>query len=201
MIAALQLYGYLKDASYATFAVRVYTYWLDNMVNKANYQVCDHINPNGEKVWWVFSYNEGLMLGASVEMYRLTKNTTYLNIAQKIVDFIRTAETILDTKYGTVLFDGSGCSGDCNEFKGITFRYLTEFYKLQTELNLTGDRDSLAFLQSNVNALWNLARNSNNLFATNWLGPPLAIGQSCYQSQQNSAVMALNLFVVAVNKI
>jgi predicted alpha-1,6-mannanase (GH76 family) len=48
------------------------------MVNPVSFQVCDHINPDGTKVWWKFTYNEGLMIGASVELNEATGAAMYL---------------------------------------------------------------------------------------------------------------------------
>ena len=66
-LAGARLYQRTGNAAYLTFAQQVYSYWYANMVNPTTFQVCDHLNPDGSKTWWRFSYNEGLMIGASVE--------------------------------------------------------------------------------------------------------------------------------------
>lgn len=99
------------NIEYLNFAKMVYSFWWANMVNSTTYQVCDHLVPhqdNVQLVWWKFTYNEGLMIGASVALYRATNDAQYLANAYKIVKFM----TVQETKE-QVLFDGtnSGCDG------------------------------------------------------------------------------------------
>jgi len=194
VIASLLLnkyYGTRKD--YKGFASQVYTFWYNNMVNHTTFQVCDNIDAhNGEKRWWVFTYNGGLMLGASVLMYQTFMDPRYLVIGKGIADFILTHETTKtqDGK-GPILFDGAGCSGDCNEFKGITFRYLALYLAQVKTTSL------YQVMQTNADSIWDNAKTRGGnqaLFGINWAGPPLPDDNTCFQSQQNSAVMALNIF-------
>jgi predicted alpha-1,6-mannanase (GH76 family) len=69
VISGLQLYKRTNREEYREFAKKVYYFWWMNMVDKTKYQVADHVNTDGTKVWWKFTYNEGLMIGASLEMY------------------------------------------------------------------------------------------------------------------------------------
>jgi predicted alpha-1,6-mannanase (GH76 family) len=118
-LAGARLYRRTGDASYLTFAKQVYSYWYSNIVNPATYQVCDHINPDGAKVWWRFTYNEGLMIGAAVELYEATGTATYLTNAQNIAGFMIGNE-VASTSYGNVLFDGmnNDCGGTVMSSKG-----------------------------------------------------------------------------------
>jgi predicted alpha-1,6-mannanase (GH76 family) len=133
VIAGVRLYGRTGNAAYLAFAQNVYSYWWANMVNFSTYQIADHIEPNGNKIWWKFTYNEGLMIGASVELYEATGTPSYLSNAHNIANFMISNE-VVSTSYGNVLFDGtnSGCGGDCHEFKGPGFRYLHRLYQKDT---------------------------------------------------------------------
>jgi len=158
------------------------------MVNQSTFQVCDHVDTAGTKVWWKFTYNEGLMIGAGVTLYEATGNISYLNNAHGIAGFMLNNEYTA-TAYGNVLFDGdnTGCGGDCHQFKGPAYRYLMQLYRKNT--NRT---EYLAMLQASANAIWNVARETNNtIFAVNWAGPAQT---NVDQGQHNAAVAALNLF-------
>lgn len=187
-LAGVLLYQRTTNPAYLGFASQVYSYWWANMVNSSTFQVCDHIQPDGTKVWWKFSYNEGLMIGASVAMYEATSNPAYLAVAHKIADFMRTQE-VVSTAYGNVLYDGdnTGCGGDCHQFKGPAYRQLMRLYRK--------DPSKVAYaslLKSSADAVWNLARDAaNTVFAVNWAGPAQL---SVDQGQDNAACTALNLW-------
>jgi predicted alpha-1,6-mannanase (GH76 family) len=187
-LAGARLYQRTTNTAYLTFAQQVYSFWWNNMVNHSTFQVCDHIDPDGTKVWWKFTYNEGLMIGASVALYEATGSIVYLNNAHNLAGFMLNNESVL-TGYGKVLYDGdnNGCGGDCHQFKGPAYRYLMQLYRKNTTRT-----DYRALLQGSANAIWNLARETTNtLFAVNWAGPAQT---SVDQGQQNAAVAALNLW-------
>jgi predicted alpha-1,6-mannanase (GH76 family) len=187
-LAGARLYQRTGNASYLSYAQQVYSYWFANMVNSSTYQVCDHLNPDGTKVWWRFTYNEGLMIGASLELYLATVTSSYLANAHKIAGYVINNE-VTSTSYGPVLYDGSnsGCGGDCREFKGPAFRYLSRLYALDTTKT-----QYYTVLKASADAAWNLAQDTTNIvFAVNWAGPPQS---TVDQGQENAACMALNRF-------
>ena len=187
-LAGARLFQRTTNATYLNFAQQVYSFWHANMVNAVTGQVCDHINPDGTKVWWRFTYNEGLMIGASVELYLATGTFNYLSNAHRIAGYMVSNE-VTPTAYGSVLFDGdnAGCGGDCHQFKGPGYRYLSRLYEL--------DRTKTQYytvLKASADAIWNLARETNaTIFSVNWAGPPQS---SVDEGQQNAACMALNRF-------
>lgn len=158
------------------------------MVSQTTGQVCDHITPTAEKVWWKFTYNEGLMIGAAVELYEATGESPFLTQAHKFAAFMVSNE-VASTAYGNVLHDGSntGCTGDCGQFKGPAYRNLMRLY--------SKDRTRTAYanvLGASENAIWNLARNPDlNIFATSWTGPAETAAE---MTEQNSALAALSRF-------
>jgi len=194
VIASSILYTYTKNATYLNFAMQVYNYWNENMINTQNYQVADHIQTDGTVIWWKFTYDNGLMVGAAVALYIATGNTQYLDQALNFASYMLSQESE-QTSYGAVLTDGSnsGCSGDCMQFKGPGFKYLMWLW--QWDKSNAGN--IYTFLQNNINSLWNLARNTQyNTFSVDWAGPPQS---TIYASQQNSAVTATNLFALYCN--
>ncbi|HYG37346.1 MAG TPA: glycoside hydrolase family 76 protein [Cytophagales bacterium] len=189
VISGLKLYRLTNDKAYYKFAKRVYNYWWDNMVDKNTYQVADHINTDGTKVWWKFTYNEGLMMGAALEMYKASGNRNHLRRAHNIANFMVNNETVT-TSYGKVLSDGnaSQCGGDCHQFKGPGYRYLMELYLF--------DKSKTAYydvLKASVNSLWDQARTSDNSIGVDWTGP---VTGPFNDRTQNAAAQAMSLFAL-----
>jgi predicted alpha-1,6-mannanase (GH76 family) len=187
-LAGAGLYRRTGNGLYLTFAQQVYAFWYANMVNPATGQVCDHINPDGTKVWWRFTYNEGLMIGASIELGEATGNAGYFVNAHKIAGYM-VANEVTPTAYGPALYDGSntGCGGDCHQFKGPAYRYLARLYAHDTTRG-----QYYNVLRGSADAIWNLARETNStIFSVNWAGPAQT---NIDQSQHNAACTALSRF-------
>ena len=187
-LAGAKLYRRTNNATYLSFAQQAYWFWWSNMVNQASFQVCDHMSPDGTKVWWKFTYNEGLMIGASVELNEATGDPTYLSNAHKIANFMVNNE-VTATAYGNVLYDGDniGCGGDCHQFKGPAYRDLMRLYRKNTSKTAYYN-----VLRASADAIWNLARDTNStVFSVNWAGP---VQNNVDQGQDNAACAALNLF-------
>jgi len=185
VIAGARLAARKQKPAYLEFAKKTYAYWFQRMVNPTTHQVADHIDPNGNVVWWKLTYNEGLMIGASLELYRATKEASYLTNAHDVASFMLGHETV-STPLGPVLTDGSnsGCAGDCPQFKGIAHRYLRALY--EEDRARTAYRDVLL---ASADAAWALAQTPAGLFDTDWSTPPTSAAirlPAC-----NSAVMAL----------
>jgi len=188
VITGARLASKTGDATHLAFARKAYDYWLATMVDPTTHQVSDHINPDGTIVRWQFTYNEGLMIGAAVELYLATGEARYLSDAHAIAAAMIQNET-RPTAGGSILFDGTntGCAGDCAQFKGIGYRYLAALFRLDPSHS-----EYRPVIEGSAAALWTLARNPNTgLFSIDWAGPPLP---TAITGQQSSAVMALNLF-------
>jgi len=188
IILAARLFKETGDHTYLTYANKVFDFWWHNMVERSGH-VCDHISTVGTKQCsWKFTYNEGLMIGAATELFEVTKNLTYLAKAQDIMKFMLSNE-VVSTSYGNILSDGKSCSSDCDEFKGIGFRYLAQF-QLASKSTMVVD-----FLKSNVESIWNNDRRAaDSSFGVLWEGPAPLNGATIAQGQQNSVAMALNIY-------
>ncbi len=183
-----QIYQRTGDSEALAFARQVYAYWLATMVDPVTYHVLDHITPEGTRVDWQFTYNEGLMIGAAVELYQATGDEVYLEQAHRFARYLVVYETV-PTAYGPVLSDGSNsdCQGDCQQFKGVAYRYLAQLYRLDPS-----HAEYYAVLRASAEAVWNLARHeATTTFATDWAGPPLPTAN---HYRNSSAVTALTLF-------
>lgn len=188
VLVGARLYARTGNTSYLNFAQQVYSFWHANMVNGSTGQVVDHMNSDGTLVWWNFTYDQGLMIGAGVELYNATGTSSYLNDAYSTANYMINNE-VTSTSYGNALYDGSntGCGGDCHEFKGPAYRYLMELYALNT--SYTGYYN---VLKASADAIWNLANYSSaTIFAVNWAGPSQS---TVDELQDNAACMALSRF-------
>ncbi len=183
-ITAARLNERTGKAWYKQAAQQIYDYWYSTMVNHSTARVADHWNPDGSVDWSKYTYNTGLAIGASIELWRITNNHGYLDHAYQFGSYL-IHEQVGPSTYGNVLHDSS-CTGDCHMFKGIAFRFLTKLYAL--------DKSQTQFydvLKASVRAIWYDARNTTNgLFASDWAGSPPA-GTSL--AAEASAVMALNV--------
>ena len=187
VIAGARLASRTGNAAHLAFARQAYENWRTTMVDATTFQVFDHVNPDGTIVKWRFTYNEGLMIGAALELYVATGETRYLNDAHAFAGAM-VRDQSRSTAQGTILSDGTNasCTGDCAQFKGIGYRYLAALFRMDPSR-----REYRPVLEGSAAALWSLARNPSGLFAIDWAGPTLSTATT---GQQSSAVMALNLY-------
>src|SRR5690349_20030863 len=78
VIAAALLYQLTGCTRCLSFAQEVYNFWWRVLVSNSTHQVADHMDTKGQLTWWRFTYNEGLMIGAGLYLWRVTGNETYL---------------------------------------------------------------------------------------------------------------------------
>ena len=88
-------------------------------------------------------------------LYKYTKETTYLDEAQRIAEYIR------DKMYGSEVMNNEYNGNDLPGFKGIFARYARMY---TTELNKT---DLVDWLKLNARVAYN-NRNSKGLIHTKW---------------------------------
>lgn len=131
----------------------------DNTINDGiSLKTCQN---DGGLVW---SYNQGVILGALVELTRATNNGQLLLDAQDIAN--GAIRTMVDSD--GILHDPNEpkLGGDGYQFKGVFVRNL---YKLQIA---TGSALYKDFLQRNADSVWNRARNQvDDVFTGVWSGP------------------------------
>ncbi len=184
-IAAARLHERTGDPRWLELARRTYGFWREQMVDAATGQVADHVAASGEKVWWRFTYDGGAMIGAALALHRATGEPAYLADARRLATFLVATET-RPTPLGDVLFDGSSCAGDCDQFKGITHRYLAALAEADPAVPGLD-----ALLRADAEAVWTLARDpETGTFGVDWGAPPTSRRSLAAQS---SAATVLNL--------
>lgn len=146
-----------------------------NLVNDGLAKTCK--NNNGP----TWTYNQGVLIGALVDLSTVTNDATLLSRANAIAQ--ATMTTLVD-EHGVLTEPceaKASCGGDGTQFKGIFVRHLSE---LQAK---TKDEAQRVFLTSNADWIWNAARNSKSQFGLTWRGP----FDKADASRQSSACDAL----------
>ncbi|KAK3900453.1 glycoside hydrolase [Staphylotrichum tortipilum] len=136
----------------------------------------------------VWTYNQGVILGALVELYLATNNTAHLSSAQTIADAVLsptsplltttlstdgTSTLTVLTESGCVPDEPSGCNNDQQIFKGVFAYSLAE---LAAVLSSTGSSTKAssyqAFLKQNAQSARDTARGKGtDLYDVSWTGP------------------------------
>ena len=122
IIFACRLYRLNKNAADLTLAKDIYTWMKATLVDPSTGIIWDGINGNrdGQISKNKFTYNQGVYMGAALELYKVTKDASYL------ADAVRNASaTIVDTDISPGGLLKSEGQGDGGLFKGILVRYLT----------------------------------------------------------------------------
>ncbi|KAK3322542.1 glycoside hydrolase [Apodospora peruviana] len=151
--------AYLKKAEHAwewfkkSGMVNIHHRINDGLVSRAD-GTC--VN-NGQPVW---SYNQGVILGALTELYRATKNKGYLASARKIADGALAKSSPLVRKDGILADPCPGsCNGDMQAFKGIFARNLGVLD------SAVGGHPYQSFLQKNAKSAYSKSRDAaKNLY-------------------------------------
>jgi hypothetical protein len=129
-----------------------------------------------------FTYNQGVIIGALTDLYKVTGVSSYLTEATAI------AHGVISnlTAGATVLVEAPPCDptcggGDVPEFKGICIRYIAYLY------DVTRDPECYSLLYNSAHALWFNDRTIFNQLGMSWEGPVDAEDAG----RQSSALMAV----------
>ncbi|KUJ20814.1 Six-hairpin glycosidase [Mollisia scopiformis] len=148
-----------------------------NTINDGlNFTTCKN---NGGTVW---SYNQGVVLGALVELDKASPNSSYLTSAKNIAT---AAIKALGDSNG-VLHDPCepNCGADGSQFKGIFMR------NLQILQGAAPDATYLSFIASNANSIWTKDRDSTNELSVDWSGPFVTPANASTQSSALDSLVA-----------
>jgi predicted alpha-1,6-mannanase (GH76 family) len=169
-ILAARLYREFGRKSDLDWAYRIYKWQMQNLVDPETGFVWDGKNRNGDggiDKDWEFTYCQGVVVGAAVELYRVTGQASYLQQARRTAD--AAAHRLLGEN-STFTRDetNSDAEGDGGLFKGIYARYLTELV-----LEDPSDQATLDFMRVNGERLWTRGSDSvRTLFGHTWTKPP-----------------------------
>jgi predicted alpha-1,6-mannanase (GH76 family) len=187
-ILAARLYQLDRNPDDLAWATKIYEWQKKTLVDPATGAVWDGLNRQGDGQIdrdWRFSYNQGVFLGAGLELYHATQQSAYLDDAN------RTAAYVLNDSQlspGGILRDEGG--GDGGLFKGVLVRYLA---LLATEPAVPAATRAryVSFLKFNGESLYKQGtRRPQYLFNTSWTSPP---GGTVDGSTQLSGVMMMEV--------
>jgi len=170
IIFACRLYALKKNDADLTIAKSLYTWLSATLVDPSSGIIWDGINGNhdGQISKNKFTYNQGVYMGAALELYHVTKNADYL------ADAVRNANaTINDTDISPGGLLKSEGQGDGGLFKGILVRYLTLL--IEEPAVSSTDRDTFVkFLKYNAQTLYTKGISRPALFVSpDWKTLPL----------------------------
>ncbi|WP_287455346.1 glycoside hydrolase family 76 protein [Leptolyngbya sp. UWPOB_LEPTO1] len=147
----------------------------ENLVNDGlDYETCRN---NGKTTW---TYNQGVLIGGLVDLYRGTNDPKLLQQAEAIAD----ASIVKLARNGILrepCEDNNDCGNDGPQFKGIFMRNLAELYRVSPKLSYR------EFITRNAESIW-ANRNQNGQFGLDWAGNV----DQADAKRQTSAIDALN---------
>jgi predicted alpha-1,6-mannanase (GH76 family) len=150
---------------YVSWAKRQWDWFDKSGLINSNNTINDGLNlktcKNDNGVVW--SYNQGVILGALVELNTAAPDSKYLNRAKDIAN-----GAIAHLAPDGILHDPRepNLGGDGYQFKGVFVRNLHALQKA------TGEAKYKTFLEHNAQTLWDKARDhKSNLFGPVWSGP------------------------------
>lgn len=178
VILSARLHRVTGDPRHLEWATRTMD-WLEGALVRPDGFVEDGVNRQEDHaidLHWRFTYNQGLYVGACVELARALGRDDYLSRAT------RTARTAITELTSDGVFAHEGDGGDEGLFKGIYYRYAHRLLEVQ---DVPEVRD---FLLDSTERLWKSSVRDGLLLAgPNWNHPP---GPKVSLSAQLSAVMA-----------
>ncbi|HHW45519.1 MAG TPA: glycosyl hydrolase [Clostridiales bacterium] len=165
-ILTARLYQVTGKKEYLDWALKIFEWWDSTLVDHETGLVWDGINRQNDSQIdkdWRFTYCQGVYIGSCVELYRITKDETYIDKAIKTADY--TINNLVN-KDGILQDEGSGDGG---AFKGIFCRYFVQLIKT-TERNR---KEYCDFLVKNGNVMWSNIQDENTpIFNTSWSSRP-----------------------------
>ncbi|UII19979.1 glycoside hydrolase family 76 protein [Fulvivirga ligni] len=184
-ILSMRLYQLDGGEDYFDWAKKIYDWQKNTLVDPATGLVWDNINTvDGDVVVnkdWIFTYNIGTYIGASLELYNETKDAAYLNEALKTATSMMTSSKL--TTEGMLRDEGQGDGG---LFKGILIRYFTTLI-LHPDINEANRKSFQDFFQFNAETFYEKGlKRPSMLSNSNWKTSP---GDRVDFSTQLSGVM------------
>ena len=164
-IIACRMYRLNKKKEDLDLAKKIYEWESNTLVDIKTGAVYDNLNAQtGAVTNWIFTYNEGTYMGMAHELYQLTGEDFYLDMAVKAADY-----TIRNLTNSSGILKDEG-SGDGGLFKAVFVRY---FALLLKEKGLKDDiRKRYAdFLGKNAKVLHEQGAGNGNLYGGDWTMP------------------------------
>ncbi|EJT77322.1 hypothetical protein GGTG_07234 [Gaeumannomyces tritici R3-111a-1] len=155
----------------------------DGLVNDGIDAACRN---NGQMTW---TYNQGAVIGALVELSRASGDGAYLEPARAVADAVMRSPELMRgdgvLKESCEVDRGDFCNADQSSFKGIFARNLAE---LDRALDGNPYRD---FLRKNAQVASGPGRDGDSNYGLRWAGPFVGTSMSAQSSAVGLLVAAL----------
>ncbi len=188
MLAAIRLHQRTPNdtgaGSYLAWATNEYNWFLQSTMINSEYLINDGLTNCVNNGGPTFTYNQGVIIGALTDLYKVTGVTNYLTLATSIAHAV-----VTNLSSGHVLVEGSPCDptcggGDVPEFKGICIRNIAYLY------DVTHDPQLYTLLYDSAHSIWFVDRNVYNQLGMSWAGVVDAV-DAARQSSALAGVAAL----------
>ncbi|HVJ19662.1 MAG TPA: glycoside hydrolase family 76 protein [Polyangiaceae bacterium] len=148
--------------SFLDWAQRTWTWFKGTGMLRSDKLVIDTLSDltTCEATGGTFSYNQGVLVGALVDLAASTGDATLLDEAGAIVGATMTSPSL---QSDGVMTEPCGIdTKDCWQFKGVFFRNLLAFYRARPA------QDIQEYARKQSDSIWNVARNAENQFGYHW---------------------------------
>lgn len=180
VILACRLYRHYGRAEDRALAEEVFEWLQTHLVDPETDLIWDGKNRQGDGAIdknWMFTYNQGVYFGAAHEMYLMTSETRYLELAVNAAKAAITSRSI--SPNGVMRNEGQGDGG---LFKGIMARYLT-LLAVESAVSEDDQRIFADFIQHNAETAYHNALSR----------PTMLVGPDWYNSAPRTVDMSTHL--------
>jgi predicted alpha-1,6-mannanase (GH76 family) len=154
-----------KSAAYLAWAEKEWAWFRASGMINSNNLINDGLTSthpdacknNGETTW---TYNQGVILGGLVELYKADRDPTLLPQAAAIAN-----AAIANLTVHGILVDPSISGNDTPQFKGIFARNLVALYKAAPKIQYK------TFIHANARSIWANDQGPGYRFGAKWQGP------------------------------
>lgn len=154
------------DTAYLDWAKREWAWFSASGMIQASGQVVDGVDGDTCAVTGpAYTYNQGVIVGGLVELWRATGDDSLLASAEKIADAALEHMTNTSGVFIEKVCDPMCGEGDGVQFKGVFARNLSLLYEAKPK-----DAYRSFFIRQS-DALWNDARSANDELGKYWQGP------------------------------
>ncbi|RPE39144.1 putative alpha-1,6-mannanase (GH76 family) [Streptomyces sp. Ag109_O5-1] len=173
------------DTAWGQRATTAADWYLNSGLINSSGLVNDGLNTscsnNGQTVW---SYNQGLAIGAFTQLWRSTGNNRYLDAAKHLADAATSSPQLTRDGILTESCDTgtNSCDDNQKQFKGIFIRHLADL------ADATGSATYRAYIKNQADSIWAADRDSLSRLGQRWAGS--APNQTDWRTQA-SALEAL----------
>ena len=148
IIGAAKLYQITGEQQYLDKAIMIFDWMLTHSRFDDGF-IKD--SPHNDNRGWTFSYNQGTWVGGLLELYRITKDQKYYDIAVDLMD-----KSLFETWFSPDGIMRESGVGDGGMFKGIYIRYITNWV-LSGFLDPERQYRYAQYLVENARSLYNCA--------------------------------------------